>query len=309
MQTSSPPPATAVSGPATVVRGLVRAVRPKQWVKNLLVYAAPAAAGLAGNYPVMKRTTVALVVFVAVSSAIYLVNDIRDVEDDRRHPKKRHRPIASGELPVPVAVAAAVGALAVAVGLCAYTGTWTLLGVVGLYFVLNLAYSMGVKHVALLEMFILGSGFVLRALAGAVATNVPVSSWFLIVVSAGALHIAVSKRLGELVRTEESGVEGRAVLAHYSVPMLREIRTVAVGVALTAYMLWAFSQAAGAARPLMYELSAVPFALALFRYSAAAQTDADAETPEEILLGDVQLLAYGAAWALFFGLGLLMGGR
>ena len=309
MQTSTPPPAAAVRGPGTVVRGLVRAVRPKQWVKNLLVYAAPAAAGLAGNYPVMKRTTVALVVFIAVSSAIYLVNDVRDVADDRRHPKKRHRPIASDELPVPVAVAAAVGALVVAVGLCGYTGTWALLGVVGLYFVLNLAYSMGVKHVPLLEMFILGSGFVLRALAGAVATNVPVSSWFLIVVSAGALHIAVSKRLGELVRTEETGVDGRAVLAHYSVPMLREIRTVAVGVALTAYMLWAFSQAAGAARPVMYELSAVPFALALFRYSAAAQTDADAETPEEILLGDVQLLAYGAAWALLFGLGLLMGGR
>lgn len=309
VQPSTADSTAALPGRGSVLGGLVQAVRPRQWVKNLLVYAAPAAAGLAGNYPVMKRTTVALVVFVAVSSAVYLVNDIRDVEADRAHPRKRHRPIASGQVPVGVARGAAALAVAGAVALCALAGTWALLAVVGLYFVLNLAYSMGLKHIALLEMFILASGFVLRTLGGAVATHVPVSSWFLIVVSAGALHVAVSKRLGELVRTEQTGVEGRAVLAGYTVPMLREIRTVAIGVALTAYLLWAFAQAAGAATPVVYELSAVPFALAMFRFSAAAQLDADAETPEEILLGDPQLLAYGAAWALMFGLGLLMGGQ
>jgi decaprenyl-phosphate phosphoribosyltransferase len=308
MTTSTPDTAAPMERSRSMVAGLVRAVRPKQWVKNLLVYAAPAAAGLLGNYPVMKRTTVALVVFIAVSSAVYLVNDIRDVEDDRAHPRKQHRPIASGDLPVPVAAAAAVGAVALAIVLCAIAQSWSLLAVVGVYMALNLGYSYGLKHVALLEMFILASGFVLRTLAGAVATNVPVSPWFLIVVSAGALHIAVSKRLGELIRTEETGVEGRAVLADYSVPMLREIRTVAIAVAMTAYMLWAFGQAGGAAAPVVYELSAVPFALAMFRFSAAAQTDADAETPEEILLHDRQLLAYGAAWVAMFGLGLFMGG-
>lgn len=307
--TSTPDAAATLDGRTSMLRGLVRAVRPRQWPKNLLVFAAPAAAGLAGNYPVMKRTTVALVVFVAVSSAVYLVNDIRDVEADRAHPRKRHRPIASGQVPVGVAWAAAALAVAGAVTLCAWTGTWSLLAVVAVYFVLNLGYSMGLKHVALLEMFILASGFVLRTLAGAVATNVPVSSWFVIVVSAGALHVAVSKRLGELIRTEESGVEGRAVLADYTVPMLRELRTVAVGVAVTAYLLWAFSQAAGARAPVIYELSAIPFALAMFRFSAAAQLDADAETPEEILLGDPQLLAYATGWAVLFGVGLLVGVR
>ena len=300
---------TPFGGRGPVLVGLVRAVRPTQWPKNLLVYAAPAAAGLLGNYAAMKRTTVALVVFVAVSAAVYLVNDIRDVESDRSHPRKRFRPIASGQVPIGAARALALLAMAFAAALCVATSTWALLGVVSVYVVLNLAYSMGLKHVALLEMFILASGFVLRTLAGAVATSVPVSSWFLIVVSAGALHVAVSKRLGELLRTEETGTSGRAVLAGYTEPMLREIRTVAIGVALTAYLLWAFDQAAGAARPAIYELSAVPFALAMFRYSAAAQLDADAETPEEILFRDRQLLAYASAWAVLFGLGLLMGGR
>ena len=302
-------PTTPVAGGRSLVVGLVRALRPQQWVKNLLVFAAPLAAGLGGNYAVMKRTVVALVVFVAASSAIYLVNDLRDIADDRAHPRKRHRPIASGQVPVGVAAAAAVGAAAVAVGLSAYAGAWSLLAVVGVYVVLNLGYSFGLKHVGLLELFILGSGFVLRTLAGAVASTVPLSSWFLIVVSAGALHVAVSKRLGELLRTQETGAEGRAVLVHYSEPMLREIRTVAIGVALTAYLLWAFEQAAGAVAPVVYELSAVPFALALFRFSAAAQLDADAETPEEIILGDWQLLVYGALWAGLFGFGLLLGSQ
>ena len=306
-------PATDVTAPlggrASLLLGIVRSVRPAQWPKNLLVYAAPAAAGLLGSYPAMKRTTVALVVFVAVSAAVYLVNDIQDVDADRAHPRKRSRPIASGLVPVGVARGTALLAVTFAVALCVATSTWALLGVVSVYVVLNLAYSMGLKHVPLVEMFILASGFVLRTLAGAVATSVPVSSWFLIVVSAGALHVAVSKRLGELLRTEETGTAGRAVLAGYTEPMLREIRTVAIGVALTAYLLWAFDQAAGAARPAIYELSAVPFALALFRYSAAAQLDADAETPEEILLRDRLFLLYATAWAALFGLGLLMGGR
>ena len=299
----------STTGGRVMLAGLVRTVRPRQWVKNLLVFAAPLAAGLGGDGAVMGRTTVALVVFVAASSAIYLVNDLRDVADDRAHPRKRHRPIASGQVPVGVATTAAVAAGAVAIGLAAVTGAWSLLVVVGVYVALNIGYSFGLKHVGLLELFILGSGFVLRALAGAVAADVPVSSWFLIVVSAGALHVAASKRLGELLRTRDTGAEGRAVLAHYSEPMLREIRTVAIGVALTAYLLWAFEQAAAAITPVVYELSAVPFALALFRFSAAAQVDADAETPEEIVLGDWQLLVYGAVWAALFGFGLLAGSQ
>lgn len=284
-------------------------MRPKQWPKNLLVYAAPAAAGLAGNLPVMRRTTVALLAFVAVSAAIYLINDIHDVETDRAHPTKRHRPIASGVVSGRLALVVALALVATAIALCALIADWAVLGVIAIYVVLNLTYSWGLKHVALLEMFILASGFVLRALAGAVATNVPVSSWFLIVISAGALHVAVSKRLGEFVRIEETGREGRAVLSDYSMPMLTEIRTVAIGVALAAYLLWAFEQASGATMPVIYELSAVPFALALFRYSAAAQSSADAETPEEILLRDRQMLVYGGSWALLFGLGLAMGAQ
>lgn len=305
MQTSAPRAAGPAAG--SVLTGVVRAVRPKQWVKNVLVYAAPAAAGLAGNGPVMLRTTAALVGFIAVSSAIYLVNDVRDLEVDRAHPTKRHRPIASGQVPVPLAVAVAVAGFLVATLVCVRIGSWELFAVLATYALLNIGYSFGLKHVPLVELFILASGFVLRTLAGAVAVDVNVSSWFVIVVSAGALHVAVSKRMGELVRTQADGTEGRPVLAHYTRPQLREIRTVAIGVALAAYLLWAFDHAAGAAVPVVYEVSAVPFALALFRFAAAAQREADAESPEEILLRDRALLVYGAAWALLFGIGLWMG--
>lgn len=278
----------------------------RQWPKNLLVFAAPVAAGLLGDVNVIWRVVVTLVAFIAASSAIYLFNDIRDVEDDRVHPTKRVRPIASGALPMTWAWTAAGGLALLAVGLCVATGQWAVLGVVVVYLALNVGYSSGLKHVPLLEMFVLASGFVLRALAGAMTVDVPVSSWFLIVVSAGALHVTVSKRLGELLRTEQTGERGRAVLAGYTVPMLTEIRTVAVGVALTAYMLWAFSQATEASVPVVFELSALPFALAMFRFSAAAERDG-AESPEEILLSDRWLLAYAAAWAVVFGLGLLLG--
>lgn len=298
-------PASPAEGPRPVI-GLLRAVRMRQWAKNLLVFAAPLAAGLAGDLAVMGRLALTLVAFVAASSAVYLLNDIRDLADDRAHPTKRHRPIASGQLPVAWARVALAVLLAVAVGACAVAGSWAALGVLALYVVLNIAYSSGLKRVPLLEMFVLASGFVLRALAGAVTVDVPVSSWFLIVVSAGALHVTVSKRLGELLRTEATGEPGRAVLAGYSVPMLNEIRTVAVGVALTAYMLWAFGTAAQASVPIAFELSALPFALAMFRFSAAAERDG-AETPEEILLSDRWLVGYAAAWALLFGLGLLSG--
>lgn len=287
-------------------QGLLRAVRVRQWPKNLLVFAAPIAAGLGGDVDVAWRVLVTLVAFVAASAAVYLFNDLRDVDDDRAHPTKRLRPIASGALPMTWAWTAAGVLVALAVGLCVVAGQWAVLGVIAVYLVLNVAYSSGLKHVPLLEMFVLASGFVLRALAGALTVDVPVSSWFLIVVSAGALHVTVSKRLGELLRTQRTGEDGRAVLAGYSVPTLTEIRTVSVGVALTAYMLWAFSQATEASIPVVFELSALPFALAMFRFSAAAERDG-AESPEEILLSDRWLLAYAAAWAVLFGLGLLLG--
>ena len=287
-------------------RGLLHAVRPRQWPKNLLVFAAPTAAGLLGEVQVVARLLATLLAFVAASSAVYLYNDLRDVDEDRAHPTKRHRPVASGALPVPWARTAGVVLAGVAAGLCVAFGHWATLGVIAVYVALNLAYSSGLKHVPLLEMFVLASGFVLRALAGAMTVDVPVSSWFLIVVSAGALHVTVSKRLGELLRTERTGQRGRAVLGGYSVPSLTEIRTVSVGVALTAYMLWAFTQATEASIPVVFELSALPFALAMFRFSAAAEHDGS-ESPEEILLSDRWLLAYAAAWAVLFGLGLLLG--
>lgn len=305
MTTANDPAATTGTKPP--VTALLRAMRPRQWVKNLLVFAAPAAAGLLGDPAAVGRAVIALVAFVAASAAVYLLNDVRDLAVDQAHPVKRHRPIAAGHVAPGTALVVAAGLTVGVIALSAMTGTWSLLAVVGVYLLLNLAYSLGLKRVPLLEMVVLASGFVLRALGGAVAVDVPVSSWFLIVVSAGALHVVVSKRIGELVRVAGSQQQRRSVVDAYTLPLLTEIRTVAVGVAVFAYLLWAFEQAAIARAPVVYELSAVPFVLAMFRYSSSAATDGDAESPEAILLKDRHLVIYGLLWAVLFGIALAFG--
>jgi decaprenyl-phosphate phosphoribosyltransferase len=288
-------------GPALA---LLVACRPKQWVKNLLVFAAPGAAGVLGDPDDLLATVGAFVAFCLAASATYLVNDAHDVEADRAHATKRHRPIASGELSIGLALVVAAVAAVAALALSIAVRPPLALVVVG-YVALTTTYSAVLKHVVILDVVALASGFVLRAVAGAVATDVPISNWFFIVTSFGSLFMAVGKRHAEVVTLGVDAGSHRRVLDGYTPEFLAYLRSVSSGVVLVAYCLWAFERAdiADVAVP-WYQISIVPFATAVLRYAQLLEAG-EGGAPEDLVLRDRMLLLAGAAWAVVFGLGVL----
>ena len=207
-----------------LARGLLKALRPKQWVKSALVPAAPVAAGVLGQSTVFWHTVVAVVTFSLCASGGYLINDAADVEADRRHPKKRNRPIAAGI--VPVALARTLGILLVAGSITAggLLTSWKLAAVLGGYVVLTFSYSTWLKHVPVLEMMLVAAGFLLRPIAGAAATDVKLSQWFLIVASFGSLYMVAGKRTAEATEFGEDASAHRRILQAYPIAYLRQTR-------------------------------------------------------------------------------------
>lgn len=279
--------------------------RPKQWVKNLLVFAAPGAAGVLGSGSELVATGVAFVAFCCAASATYLLNDASDVDADRRHATKRHRPIAAGELPVGAALVASAVLALVAVGL-GLAVRWPLAVVVVAYMGLTTAYSTRLKHVVVVDVVALASGFVLRAVAGAVAADVPISNWFFIVTSFGSLFMAVGKRNAEVVHLGGDAGSHRKVLDGYTPGFLAHMRAVSSSVVLVAYCLWAFERADLTDMTVpWYQMSIVPFATAVLRYAQLLDAG-EGGAPEDLVLRDRMLLASGAVWAALFGLGVLV---
>lgn len=287
---------------------LVVALRPRQWAKNVLVFAAPLAAGQLFDIDVLFPSIGAFVAFCLISSATYLINDVRDVEADRNHPKKFARPIAAGQLPVPVAVVSAVILAVAALGLSLAIST-ALAGVVAAYAVFTLAYSLMLKHEPVIELALLAVGFLLRAIAGGAASGLPISQWFLIVAGFGSLFMAAGKRYSELDRfVRDSGnnddATKRKSLDGYTLGYLRFVWGVAAAVTITAYCLWAFDVAETPSSFPWAEWSVLPFVLAILRYGVSVDRG-KAEAPEDTALGDRVLLILGLAWLVLFGLGAL----
>lgn len=280
---------------------LLRAARPKQWVKNLLVLAVPLASGTIGDPGVLVGTVLAGVAFCLLSSAVYLVNDSVDVEADRRHPRKRLRPIAAGEVSVRAArVTAAVLAVA-GLGLAALGG-WQLLAVLLGYVVLQLGYSLGLKHEPVLDILLVTSGFVLRAVAGGAASDIYVSQWFLLVAGFGSLFIVSGKRYSELhTLGADSGT--RQALVRYSATYLRFVWGVAAGATLLAFALWAFENPSDGTLP-WSTISIAPFVAGVLRYAVDIDAGTAAE-PEDIIWADRVLQAIGGVWLLVLLLGVL----
>jgi len=292
--------------PSAQAAGLLRAARPRQWLKNVLVLAAPAAAGVLTRPSVALGVGLAFVAFCLVASGTYLLNDARDLEADRRHPTKRHRPIAAGVVSPRLAVASGVLVLALGLGLAAAVSL-KLLAVVAGYLVLTTAYTLKLRHVAVLDIATVASFFIIRAVAGGVAVDVPLSRWFLIVASFGSLFMVAGKRAGEYAELGDDRTATRATLGVYSLTYLREIRVIAAAVTLLAYCLWAFEQSAPDAAHPFFELSIVPFVLFILRWALLLEADRE-RAPEDLVLGDRGLQAAALAWAVTFGLGVYLGG-
>jgi decaprenyl-phosphate phosphoribosyltransferase len=278
-------------------------MRPKQWAKNLLVYAAPGAAGLLSNPGDVVHATWAFLSFTAAASATYLVNDAADVASDRRHPRKRLRPVAAGVVSVGLARAVAAVLVAVALALMALTGQPEAILYVAVYLVISFAYSAGLKNVAVIDLIIVASGFVLRALAGAKAVDVVVSDWFLIVTVFGSLFVVAGKRFAELRELGE--VPGtRETLETYTVPFLRLVVGAGLTATAIAYCQFAVERAAQAdlAFP-AFQLSIVPVLAALLRYALDLE-HGHGGAPEEVFLADRWLQALGVLWAVLFAVGV-----
>ena len=278
----------------TTAAGLVRAVRPRQWLKNLLVLAAPLAAGTVTQPDVLTATAFAFLAFVLAASGIYLVNDVVDVEADRAHPVKRMRPIASGAVPPTAAVALAVVLLAAAlvVGLLA---SFELLVVVAVYEAVQLAYCFALKHQPVIDLCIVASGFLLRAIAGGAAAGLPLSQWFLLAAAFGSLFMVAGKRYAEVQLAERTGAKIRKSLERYSSSYLRFVWALSATTLIMTYGLWAFEirERSGSVWSV---ISMVPFVVAVLRYAVDVD-GGNAGEPEDIAIGDRVLQVLAACWA------------
>jgi decaprenyl-phosphate phosphoribosyltransferase len=285
----------------STARALIRASRPRQWTKNLLVLAAPLAAGAIDWPGVPVRVAGAFVALCMISSATYLFNDVRDRDQDRVHPRKRSRPIAAGELSIRTAITA--GAL-LALGGLALAGAITpgLAAVGAGYLAVTMSYSLWWRRVVVADILAIAAGFVLRALAGGVATDVYLSRWFVIVTACGAIFLVAAKRYAELHERVAPRLE-RATLRHYSLRGLRLTLAAAGALASIAYISWAFTRPS---HLVWYGLSIIPFLLWLVRYASLAGAGA-AQAPEELILRDRMLLALSLVWCLLFLGGVYVG--
>ncbi len=277
---------------------LVRALRPKQWLKNVLVFAAPGAAGVLDDGGDFTLTVITFVAFCLAASGIYVWNDLQDVEADRAHPTKRLRPFAAGT--VSIGTGRAMGAVlpVAALAVAAATGRWQTVAVVAVYIMLTLSYTFWLKTVAIIDLLAVAAGFVLRAAAGAVAVDVPMSRWFVLCVTFGSLFIVVGKRYAEL---QEVGLDAgtRATLDTYTPGFLRMLLSASLAGALLSYCVWAFETAEGSDMP-FYELSIVPMIAALFRYLLVLERG-EGSAPEDVFARDRVLQLAGVIWIIIYG--------
>ncbi|WKD59987.1 decaprenyl-phosphate phosphoribosyltransferase [Corynebacterium caspium] len=292
--------ATKHRPPSNRVDAMIKALRPKQWVKNVLVIAAPAAAGAEAlaNGRILADVALAFVVFCFAASAIYLVNDARDVTSDREHPTKRFRPIASGMLPLGLAYAMAVVLIFLAVGLSLLASAGVSLAtVVAVYIALQLGYCFGWKNIPVVDIALVSSGFMLRAMAGGAAAHIELSQWFLLVMAFGSLFMAAGKRYSEMILAQKTGAKIRKSLEGYTPTYLRFVWTLSATAVVLSYALWGFQMAnhdlPNAA--LWYQISLVPFTVAILRYALDVDRG-DGGAPDELALSDRVLQILAIAW-------------
>ena len=279
---------------SSIARGLVRAIRPKQWPKNFLVFFGLVFSLKLFDLTMLAQATAAFVVFCAVSAAVYLVNDLADLERDRQHPVKRFRPLAAGAIRPAEAIVFAVALLALSIP-AAFTlrPSFGVLAVV--YFGLMLGYSLALKHIVLIDVLALAGGFVLRAVAGAVVVAVPISPWLYVCTVLAALFVGLAKRRNELMLLEGDAANHRRILQEYTPQLLDQLITIVVAATVMAYSLYTFSADNLPKNHAM--MLTIPFVLyGLFRYLYLVYVRNVGGSPEEVLLRDLPFLANALLW-------------
>jgi decaprenyl-phosphate phosphoribosyltransferase len=293
MTTTAPRQAEAAAG-GNSLTGLIRTMRPRQWVKNVLVLAAPFVGGVITVPDVLAAAGIAFVAFSLAASGVYLLNDVKDVHADRAHPVKCRRPIAAGLVAPRLALAVAVLLFAGAIGLSLLAST-DLVIVVAVYIGVQISYCLWLKHQPVVDIAIVASGFLMRAIAGGAAAGIALSQWFLLVTAFGSLFMVSGKRYAEIRLAERTGAKIRKSLERYTATYLRFVWTLSATVVIMTYGLWAFQLSQDGSRwPV---ISMVPFVLAVLRYAVDVDGGNGGE-PEEIALGDRVLQVLGGMLVL-----------
>jgi decaprenyl-phosphate phosphoribosyltransferase len=296
-------PAGPQARPALI---LLRGMRPAQWIKNVLVFAAPAAAGVLGHWHTTVRVVGAFLVFCVVASGTYLVNDVLDAESDRFHPTKRLRPVASGALRPGVALGTGLGLVVIGIAAALAIGPWGFAVVVASYTGLSIAYSLRLKREPVVELAVVAAGFVLRAIAGGVVAHVHLSNWFLVFTSFAALFVVTGKRYAEHARLGHDRGVHRAVLDEYTESFLRSMLIMAASVTVATYCLWAFDRTgllAAGHHVVWIELTVIPLVLSVLHIFRLLDAGHGGE-PEQLVLRDHMLQVYAGLWVGLMVLGL-----
>ncbi len=295
-------PPSRLAGSLRWLKAAVRTTRPRQWPKNLLVFAAPLAGDTIGRPGGFWYALVAAATFIAASSSVYLVNDVVDAERDRSHPYKKFRPVAAGHLPATHALVLAACLALGALGAGLAIREPLLIAVIAAYLVISFLYSAGLKHVPIFELFGVASGFVLRVIGGAAATHVPPSGWFLLVCSLGALMVAVAKRYTELTVLGADAVTHRPAMRGYSLRALRATQRAVSAIMIISYVLWAATEPTAKTR-LWHLISSAALAAALVRFDRLTAR-ATSRPVEDLISRDPIMVGFEALWLALFALGL-----
>jgi len=284
---------------------LVKAMRPRQWVKNGVIFAALIfdQQMTPDNMPAILRTAAGFIIFCLLSGIVYIINDIADVEADRQHPEKRNRPIASGRLPVPIARAYAIAAIIVIFPISILLSP-QFAAIALTYLLLNLAYSFKIKHIPLLDVFTIALGFLLRVAAGVVLIEVArFSPWLYVVTTLGSLYLGFGKRRAELALLADGANAHRRVLDGYTLPLLDQLITIVSATTIIAYSLYTFSAPNLPENHVM--MLTIPFVIyGIFRYLWLIQVKHSGGAPEDVLLSDrplqVSIILWGLSVLLIF---------
>ena len=300
--TSSPVATSGTANPAVPGRSLalslLLSLRPAQWTKNLLVFAGLLFGRRLFDLPSVLDAVSAFAVFCALSGAVYLVNDVADRDSDRQHPLKAQRPIASGALPVPVALGAALALATIALA-AAYPIGPVFAVVAATYLALQITYSFPLKHIVIIDVLTIAIGFVLRAVGGAVAVQVEIGHWLLVCTILLALFIALAKRRHEIVLLADDAVSHRPILGEYTPYLLDQMIGVVTATTLISYVFYTISPETQAKFGTAWLGLTIPFPLyGIFRYLYLVHQRQGGGSPADMLLTDRPLLACVALWAL-----------